>query len=80
MKEHSLNPISIGARMTSLFICGASLRRAEPLVLMLKGCSSNVDVDDVPGAAEHAYRLDAGDGPRAAAPLAKSKPSGRMPR
>jgi NADH:ubiquinone reductase (H+-translocating) len=30
---------------------------------------SNVDVDDVPGAAEHAYRLDAGDGPRAAAAL-----------
>jgi NADH:ubiquinone reductase (H+-translocating) len=30
---------------------------------------SNVDVDDVRGAAEHAYRLDAGDGPRSAAAL-----------
>lgn len=30
---------------------------------------SNVDVDDVPGAAEHAYRLEAGDGPRSAAAL-----------
>jgi NADH:ubiquinone reductase (H+-translocating) len=30
---------------------------------------SHVDVDNVPGATEHAYRLDAGDGPRAAADL-----------
>jgi len=30
---------------------------------------SNVDVDDVPDAAEHAYRLEAGDGPRSAAAL-----------
>jgi NADH dehydrogenase len=30
---------------------------------------SNVDVDDIPGAAEHAYRLEAGDGPRSAAAL-----------
>lgn len=30
---------------------------------------SNVDVDIVPGAAEHAYRLEAGDGPRSAAAL-----------
>ena len=30
---------------------------------------SNIDVDDVPGAAEHAYRLEAGDGPRSAAAL-----------
>jgi NADH dehydrogenase FAD-containing subunit len=30
---------------------------------------SAVDVDEVPGAAQHAYRLDAGDGPRAAAAL-----------
>jgi NADH dehydrogenase len=30
---------------------------------------STVDVDDVPGAAEHAYRLEAGAGPRAAAAL-----------
>lgn len=30
---------------------------------------SRVDVDNVPGAAEHAYRLDPGDGPRSAAAL-----------
>jgi NADH dehydrogenase len=30
---------------------------------------SNIDVDDVPGAAEHAYRLEPGDGPRSAAAL-----------
>jgi NADH dehydrogenase len=30
---------------------------------------SRVDVDGVPGAAEHAYRLDPGDGPRSAAAL-----------
>lgn len=30
---------------------------------------SLVDVDKIPGAAEHAYRLDAGDGPRSAAAL-----------
>ena len=30
---------------------------------------SNIDVHDVPGAAEHAYRLEAGDGPRSAAAL-----------
>jgi NADH:ubiquinone reductase (H+-translocating) len=30
---------------------------------------SHVDVDNVPGAAEHAYRLDPGDGPRSAAAL-----------
>jgi NADH dehydrogenase len=30
---------------------------------------SNIDVDGVPGAAEHAYRLEAGDGPRSAAAL-----------
>jgi len=30
---------------------------------------SHVDVQNVPGAAEHAYRLDGGDGPRAAAAL-----------
>jgi NADH dehydrogenase len=30
---------------------------------------SNINVDDVPGAAEHAYRLEAGDGPRSAAAL-----------
>src|ERR1700730_18076333 len=30
---------------------------------------SNIDVDDVPGAAEHAYRLQPGDGPRSAAAL-----------
>jgi NADH dehydrogenase len=30
---------------------------------------SHVDVDNVPGVAEHAYRLDPGDGPRAAAAL-----------
>jgi NADH dehydrogenase FAD-containing subunit len=30
---------------------------------------SNIDVDNVPGAAEHAYRLEAGDGPRSAAAL-----------
>ena len=30
---------------------------------------SNVDVDDIPGAAEHAYRLEPGEGPRSAAAL-----------
>jgi NADH:ubiquinone reductase (H+-translocating) len=30
---------------------------------------SHVDVDNVPGVAEHAYRLDPGDGPRSAAAL-----------
>src|SRR5262249_43296322 len=30
---------------------------------------SHIDVDEVPGAAEHAYRLDPGDGPRSAAAL-----------
>ena len=30
---------------------------------------SNIDMDGVPGAAEHAYRLEAGDGPRSAAAL-----------
>ncbi|SDR55284.1 NADH dehydrogenase, FAD-containing subunit [Rhizobiales bacterium GAS113] len=30
---------------------------------------STIDVDDIPGAAEHAYRLEAGDGPRSAAAL-----------
>jgi NADH dehydrogenase FAD-containing subunit len=30
---------------------------------------SNIDVDDIPGAAEHAYRLEDGDGPRSAAAL-----------
>ena len=30
---------------------------------------SRIDVDDVPGAAKHAYRLEAGDGPRSAAAL-----------
>jgi NADH dehydrogenase FAD-containing subunit len=30
---------------------------------------SNIDVDDIPGAAEHAYRLEPGDGPRSAAAL-----------
>ena len=30
---------------------------------------SNIDVDGIPGAAEHAYRLEAGDGPRSAAAL-----------
>lgn len=30
---------------------------------------SQVDVDNIPGAAEHAYRLDPGDGPRSAAAL-----------
>ena len=30
---------------------------------------SHVDVDNVPGVAEHAYRIDAGDGPRSAAAL-----------
>lgn len=33
---------------------------------------SNIDVDDVPGAAEHAYRLEAGDGPHSAAALRSS--------
>jgi NADH:ubiquinone reductase (H+-translocating) len=30
---------------------------------------SRIDVDDVPGAADHAYRLEAGDGPRSAQAL-----------
>lgn len=30
---------------------------------------SNIDVEGIPGAAEHAYRLEAGDGPRSAAAL-----------
>ena len=30
---------------------------------------SRIDVDEVPGAAAHAYRLDPGEGPRAAAAL-----------
>ncbi|MFI4974193.1 MAG: NAD(P)/FAD-dependent oxidoreductase [Caulobacterales bacterium] len=30
---------------------------------------STIEVDDVPGAAEHAYRLEAGEGPRSAAAL-----------
>jgi NADH:ubiquinone reductase (H+-translocating) len=35
----------------------------------LYALGSNIDVDDVPGAAEHAYRLEPGDGPRSAAAL-----------
>jgi len=30
---------------------------------------SNIDVESIPGAAEHAYRLEAGNGPRSAAAL-----------
>lgn len=37
---------------------------------------SNVDVDEVPGHAAHAYRLEAGDGPRSAAAL-RSRLGGR---
>lgn len=73
------------AGTTIEFICGpiTSLDADRRRILILDGdqerevafdqaiyaLGSNIDVDAVPGAAEHTYRLEAGDGPRSAAAL-----------
>ena len=45
------------------------VRLQESIVTPVYALGSRVDVDNVPGVAEHAYRLDSGDGSRSAAAL-----------
>jgi NADH dehydrogenase len=60
---------SLDADQRRVRIASAAQEREIAFDQAIYALGSNVDVDDVPGAAEHAYRLEAGDGPRSAAAL-----------
>jgi NADH dehydrogenase len=61
--------ISLDAERRRVRIETAGSVRELGFVQLIYALGSRVDVDTIPGAAEHTYRLDPGEGPRAAAAL-----------
>jgi NADH dehydrogenase FAD-containing subunit len=63
------NVASLNAEQRRIRITTDAQEREIAFDQAIYALGSHVDVDTVPGVAEHAYRLDAGDGPRSAAAL-----------
>jgi NADH dehydrogenase len=66
------NVISLDADRRRIRIASGTQEREIGFDQAIYALGSGIAVDDVPGAAEHAYRLDADDGPRSAAALRAS--------
>jgi NADH dehydrogenase len=63
------NVISLDAEQRRVRISIGAHKRDIAFIQVIYALGSHVDVDSVPGVAEHTYRLDPGDGPRSAAAL-----------
>jgi NADH dehydrogenase len=60
---------SLDANQRRILIATDTQEREITFDQAIYALGSNIDLADVPGAAEHAYRLEPGDGPRSAAAL-----------